>query len=236
MITEERLTYYLRSLEKPKSPLLESIRKEALETGVPIVRPETEALLSFFVEAFRPKEILEVGTAVGYSALLMAESLPEDGHITTIENYPPRIEKASENIEKAGETGRITLLPGDASEILSKLLSEQEAGKRAPFDLVFMDAAKAQYIVWLPVIRKLLRPGGILLSDNVLQDGDVAESRYAVRRRDRTIHTRMREYLYTLKHAAGLTTAVLPLGDGVAVTLVREKESDSVEQILQENL
>ena len=210
MITEERLAAYLQSLERPKSPILETIRKEALVQEVPIIRLEEEALLSFFTTLIRPKRILEVGCAVGYSALLMASVMPEDCRITTIEKYEPRIPVALENFRRAGMEEKIDLIPGDAEEILKTL--------EGPYDLIFMDAAKAQYIVWLPEVLRLLSDRGVLISDNVLQDGDVVESRYAVTRRDRTIHSRMREYLYELKHRDDLSTSVLPLGDGVSVT------------------
>ena len=210
MITEERLAAYLQSLERPKSPILETIRKEALVHEVPIIRLEEEALLSFFTTLIRPKRILEVGCAVGYSALLMASVMPEDCRITTIEKYEPRIPVALENFRRAGMEEKIDLIPGDAEGILKTL--------EGPYDLIFMDAAKAQYIVWLPEVLRLLSDRGVLISDNVLQDGDVVESRYAVTRRDRTIHSRMREYLYELKHRDDLSTSVLPLGDGVSVT------------------
>ena len=210
MITEERIASYICSLEGPEDPVLQCIREEALKDGVPIVRKETEALLSFFTDLLQPKRILEVGCAIGYSAILMSMHQPEDGTLTTIENYAPRIPAAQENFRRAGRGDRIMLLPGDAGEILKTL-----AG---PYDLIFMDAAKAQYIVWLPEVLRLLAPGGVLISDNVFQDGDVLESRYAVIRRNRTIHSRMRAYLQTLKHREDLSTMVLPLGDGVAVT------------------
>lgn len=210
MITEERIASYICSLEGPEDPVLLSIREEAQKDGVPIVRKETEALLSFFADLLRPRRVLEVGCAVGYSAILMSMHQPEDGMLTTIENYPPRISAAKENFRRAGREDRITLLAGDAGEIL-KILD-------GPYDLIFMDAAKAQYIVWLPEVLRVLAPGGVLISDNVLQDGDVLESRYAVTRRNRTIHTRMRAYLQTLKRREDLSTMVLPLGDGVAVT------------------
>jgi len=210
MIQDERITSFICSLERPRSPFLENLRKEALCTDVPIVRPETEALLSFFVDYVKPQRILEVGCAVGYSGILMAGHLPEGGHLTTMENYPPRIEKAKENFAKSGYQDRITLLEGDATEILKTL--------EGPFDLIFMDAAKAQYINWLPDILRLLSKEGVLISDNILQDGDILESRFAVRRRDRTIHKRMREYLVELKHREDLSTMILPLGDGVSVT------------------
>lgn len=152
-----------------------------------------------------------MGTAVGYSALLMAQRMPADCHITTIEKYEPRIPIAKENFRRAGMEDRITLPEGDAEEILN--------GLKGPYDFIFMDAAKGQYIHWLPVILRLLAPGGVLISDNVLQDGDIVQSRYGVERRNRTIHSRMREYLYTLKHMDQLETSVIPIGDGVTLSV-----------------
>ena len=156
-------------------------------------------------------KILEVGTAIGFSALLMSEYAPQGCHITTIEKYEKRIPLAKENFKKAGKEDRITLLEGDAVEILADM---QET-----FDFIFMDAAKGQYIHFLPDILRLLEPGGLLVSDNILQDGDIVESKYAVTRRNRTIHNRMREYLYELKHREDLVTSIIPLGDGVAVSI-----------------
>lgn len=215
MIQNERLTAYIRSLESPGSELCESVRKAALADDVPIVRPETASLLTFFIKLNRPARILEVGTAVGYSALLMSEVMPQNCTITTIEKYEPRIIQAKENFARSPKKEDITLLEGDAAEILK--------GLTEPFDLIFMDAAKGQYIHFLPDVIRLLKVGGMIFSDNILQDGDVLESRFAVTRRNRTIHSRMREYLYILKHTEGLATSVIPLGDGVAVT-VKEKE------------
>ena len=159
----------------------------------------------------KPKSILEVGTAIGFSALLMSEYAPSDCRITTIEKYEKRIPLARENFAKAGRADRITLIEGDAADVLPTL-----AG---PYDLIFMDAAKGQYIHFMPEVLRLLTPGGLLVSDNVLQDGDVMESRFAVTRRNRTIHTRMREYLYELTHHPELTTTVLSVGDGVALSV-----------------
>ena len=161
--------------------------------------------------ALEPSQILEIGTAVGYSALLMCQTMPRACHITTIEKYEKRIPVARENFKKAGEESRITLLEGDADQLLGQL----EEGR---FDLVFMDAAKGQYLHWLPLLLKLMPPGGVLISDNVLQDGDIVESRFAVQRRNRTIHSRMREYLHTLKHMEEFETTVIPIGDGVTIS------------------
>lgn len=211
MIVNDRITEYIHSLESSQGILLDSIEREAREAFVPIIRRETASLLRTIIAALRPSQILEIGTAVGYSALLMCQVMPEHCHITTIEKYEKRIPVARENIRRAGEESRITLLEGDAGERLSEL-------RGFKFDLIFMDAAKGQYLNWLPVLMELLPPGGVLISDNVLQDGDIVESRFAVQRRNRTIHSRMREYLYELKHMEDLETAVIPIGDGVTVS------------------
>lgn len=211
---KQRTASFLASFLRAETPELQKIRQEALQDGVPVVRPETAALLSFFVKKQRPMRILEVGAAIGYSAVLMASQMPEEGSLVTIENYEPRIPAALRNIEDAGLSGKITLIRGDAGEVLKTLTGS--------FDLIFMDAAKAQYIHWLPDVLRLMSPDGILISDNILQEGDVMESRYAVERRDRTIHSRMREYLFALTNREGLSTVLLPLGDGVAVTAFEE--------------
>ena len=170
-----------------------------------------QSFLKLLLAIKQPKQILEVGTAIGFSALLMSEYGPKDCRITTIENYEKRIPIAKENFKRAGREKQITLLEGDASVLLGELTGE--------YDFIFMDAAKGQYIHFLPDILRLMPLGGLLISDNVLQDGDVPESRYAVTRRDRTIHGRMREYLYALKHNEQLQTDILPLGDGVTVSV-----------------
>lgn len=211
MIVDERIRGYIHSLESSQGELCDKIARDAIATYVPIIKKETGALLKTLVAAKQPKAILEVGTAVGYSALLMAQMMPEDCHITTIEKYEPRIPIAKENFWQAGMQDRITLLEGDAEDILK--------GLTGSFDFIFMDAAKGQYIHWLPLIMDLLVQGGMLISDNVLQDGDIVQSRYGVERRNRTIHSRMREYLYTLKHMDQLVTSVVPIGDGVAISV-----------------
>ncbi len=211
MIVNDRITDYIHSLGKSQGQLLDSIEAEARESLVPIIRRETAALLRTMTAALGPSRILEIGTAVGYSALLMCQVMPEDCHITTIEKFEKRIPIARENFERAGETGRITLLEGDAAALLKEL-------KGNTFQLIFMDAAKGQYLNWLPDVMELLSEGGVLISDNVLQEGDIVESRFAVERRNRTIHSRMREYLYELTHRDDLETAIIPIGDGVAIS------------------
>lgn len=211
MFDFERATDYIRSLELPGSALCEEIQKDALAGDVPIIRPETASFLLFLISLKKPLSILEVGTAVGYSAIRMSEVMPAGATITTIEKYPPRIEEAKRNFARAPRGCDITLLEGDAADILKTL--------DKPYDLIFMDAAKGQYIHFLPDILKLMPEGGVLLSDNVLQDGDVCESRFAVTRRNRTIHARMRDYLYELKHHEELRTDILPVGDGMTISV-----------------
>ena len=211
MIVDNRITEYLHSLETSRGELLDTIEKKAIEDGVPIIRSETAALLRSLTAALRPENILEIGTAVGYSALQMCQVMPENCHITTIEKYEKRIPEAKENFRKAGEESRITFLEGDADMWLKELKGKQ-------FDLVFMDAAKGQYLNWLPLLLDLMPVGAVLISDNVLQDGEVVQSRFAVQRRNRTIHSRMREYLYELKHMEEFETAVIPIGDGVTIS------------------
>ncbi|MBR5798995.1 MAG: O-methyltransferase [Lachnospiraceae bacterium] len=211
MITEERISTFINSFDTGNTPFLNELEEYALKTNVPIIRPQMQSFLKLLLAMKQPKQILEVGTAIGFSALLMSQYGPEDCHITTIEKYEKRIPLARENFKKAGREQQITLLEGDAAEILKELSGS--------YDFIFMDAAKGQYIHFLPDILRLLPVGGVLVSDNVLQDGDVMESRYAVCRRDRTIHTRMREYLYELKHHEQLQTDILPVGDGVTVSV-----------------
>lgn len=208
---QKRITDYINSLDQGHGPLCDRIAKEARAAAVPIIRRETGALLQTLTAAVRPMRILEVGTAVGYSALLMAQSMPAGAHITTIEKYQPRIVAAKKNFRLAGMEESITLMEGDADKVLEQL--------SGTFDFIFMDAAKGQYIHWLPRILELMAEGALLVTDNVLQDGDVAESRFAVERRNRTIHARMRDYLYTLTHMEELKTSIVPIGDGVALSV-----------------
>lgn len=213
MITDERLSTYINSLDRGNPRFLVELEEEAHKNYVPVIRRETQNLLKLLLAMNRPESILEVGTAVGFSALLMEYFNPAPCKITTIENYAKRIPIARENFMRAGKENVIQLLEGDA-----KLVMQQLSGQ---YDFIFMDAAKGQYIHFLPDVLRLLRPGGILVSDNVLQDGEILESHYAVTRRNRTIHKRMREYLYELTHMDSLTTSVLPIGDGVTVSLRR---------------
>ncbi len=218
MIVDDRMVAFINSFDKGNTPFLNEIEKYAIETQVPIIRKEMQSFLRFLLAMKRPMKILEVGTAIGFSALLMSEYAPEGCQITTIEKYEPRIPIAKENFRKAGKEDGITLLEGDATDILKELTDT--------YDLIFMDAAKGQYIHFMPEILRLLKTDGLLVSDNVLQDGDVIESRYAVVRRNRTIHGRMREYLFELTHHPQLETCILPVGDGITISLKRDVRKD----------
>lgn len=211
MIVDERMRTYINSLDMGNTPFLEELEQCALACGVPIIRREMQSFMRTLLAMQQPKRILEVGTAVGFSTLLMCEYGAQDVQITTIENYEKRIPLAKENFKKAGREQQITLMEGDAGQILKEL--------EGTYDLIFMDAAKGQYIHWLSDVLRLMHPGSILLSDNVLQEGDLIESHYLVERRNRTIYKRMREYLYELTHHPDLTTSILPLGDGVTLSI-----------------
>ena len=220
MIVDERIVTFINSMETENSKILEAIESEALSTYVPIIRKEMQSFLKVLLTIQKPMRILEVGTAVGFSALLMSEYAPAGCEITTIENYEKRILIARNNFKRAGKESQITLLEGDAMEVLPTL--------DEPYDFIFMDAAKGQYIHYMPEVMRLLKTGGTLVSDNVMQDGNIIESRFAVERRDRTIHSRMREYLYELKHHEELLTSIIPLGDGVAVSVKLNKKDTKV--------
>ncbi len=211
MIVDERMVAFINSFDKGNTPFLDELEKYAKETDVPIIRKEMQTFLRFLLRLTKPMKILEVGTAIGFSALLMSEYAPEGCQITTIEKYEKRIPLARENFRRAGKADSITLLEGDAVDILKEL--------KGFYDLIFMDAAKGQYIHFMPDILRLLPPGGLLVSDNVLQDGDIMESRFAVTRRNRTIHSRMRDYLFELTHHEQLETCILPVGDGITVSV-----------------
>ena len=209
-------------MDTENSEILEKIEREALADDVPIIRHEMQSFLRVLLMMQKPMRILEVGTAVGFSALLMNDAAPQGCHITTIENYEKRIPIARENFRRAGKEDEITLIEGDAMQVLAEL--------DGTYDFIFMDAAKGQYIHYLPEVLRLLADGGCLVSDNVMQDGDIIESRFAVERRNRTIHARMREYLYELKHREDLVTSIIPLGDGVAVSVKQKVEEKKDEQ------
>ncbi|TCK98384.1 putative O-methyltransferase YrrM [Natranaerovirga hydrolytica] len=215
MITDGQILDYLSAIEPDRSNILETIENEAIKLDIPIIKKDVQGLLRFILGIHKPKKILEIGTAVGFSSVLMSEYASKETSIITIERSPYMINLAKQNIEKANKTNQIQIIEKDAQDAL-KGLKEQ-------FDFIFLDAAKGQYITFLPYCVKLLKTGGVLISDNVLQDGNVAKSRYSVARRYRTIHTRMREYLWEINHHQLLETTILPIGDGITMSYKKEK-------------
>ena len=214
MIISERLSEYIKALECDLPSYLDDLEQRALADEVPIIRKEAQSLLRFLLCLLKPEKILEVGCAVGFSSAFMSEYMPENCTITTIEKVEMRIREAKKNLAEIPRSDQVTLLCGDANEVLKELA---EKGESYPF--IFMDAAKGQYMNFLPYLMKLLPVGGILITDNVLQEGTIVESKYTIPRRERTIHMRMREYVYTLKHMEELETVVLPVGDGVTLSV-----------------
>ncbi|NLK04501.1 MAG: O-methyltransferase [Clostridiales bacterium] len=212
---EERIVAYINSLAKELPAHLYELEKEAKKNKVPIIKKETQGLIRFLLKIQKPRHILEVGTAIGFSALFMSEYSPKDCKITTIEKVPIRLKEARKNLnqDRFPYRDKISLKEGEAEEILKGLVDIKEK-----YDLIFLDAAKAQYMNFLPMLMDLLDKEGLLITDNVLQDGTVVNSRYGIVRRDRTIHTRMREYLYAITHMDELETVILALGDGVSLS------------------
>ena len=214
MITNLKVLEYLDIISPVNSQTVEEIRSVAKENYIPIIKRDTENLLKFVLKMQNPKSILEIGCAVGYSAIVMLENSSAD--IVTVEKMPERVEEAKKNIKYANLEDRAKIIEGDAGEILESLVNENKK-----FDFIFMDAAKAQYITWLPTVKALLKDNGIIFSDNCLQEGDLLESSFAIRKRDKTIHKRMRDYIYLLLHDEDLESWIFSIGDGVLLSRSR---------------
>ena len=191
---------------------LQELRKKASQEGVPVIREETEAFLRCVVVLTKPRRILELGTATGYSSIMMARAdESREVMIDTVEDWEIRIPAAEANIREAGLSGRINLIKGDALEIMKSL--------DVPYDLVFIDAAKGQYPDYLAETMRLTRKGSVIIADNILQGGEIMESKFIVERRDRTIHKRMREFLDMVSNDERLDTSILPVGDGITFSV-----------------
>ena len=214
MIISERLSEYIKALECDLPEYLDRLEQQALKDEVPNIRKEAQSLLRFLLRLLQPEKILEVGCAVGFSSAFMSEYMPEKATITTIEKVEMRIREAKKNLAGIPRAKDVTLICGDAIDVLRELCEKKE---QYPF--IFMDAAKGQYMNFLPYLMRLLPEGGLLITDNVLQEGTIVESKYTIPRRERTIHMRMREYVYTLKHMEELETVVLPVGDGMTLSV-----------------
>lgn len=213
MDIKERMEIFLEAMTPDSDPLLAKLEREALSMNVPIIRRPAQSFLRVLLAQKNPQRILEIGTAVGFSAVFMKKAVPGKCHITTIENYEKRLPIAKENFRRAGVESSVTLMEGDAGKLL------WEISERFPF--IFLDGPKGQYLSYLPRLIELLEPGGILVTDNVLQEGSLLDSRFMVERRDRTIHARMREYLYELMHNEQLVSTIMAVGDGMAVSVKR---------------
>ncbi len=219
IVSYESMPQYLSYIRPQEDQLLQCIRDYGKANDIPIIRDEMKQFMDVFLLVHRPLKVLEVGTAIGYSSIAMATAMSsycthEEMSITTIERSDTMIALAVENIKQSRYDDCIELVHEDASDVLEAFVKE---GKT--FDLIFMDAAKGQYMTFLPSLLDMLLPGGVLVSDNVLQDGDLVKSRFNVARRNRTIHQRMREYLWTLNHHPSLKTSVMTIADGVTVSV-----------------
>lgn len=211
-ISFERISSFIKAYISDDEGLLGQIYSEAIRDRVPVMRPETRELLKTQLIMKKPIQLLEIGTAVGYSSIYMSQYLGQGGEITTIELDEERVKIARANIDAMNLSKVIRVLQGDAYEVLKTLPDEA-------YDFAFVDAAKGQYINYYPDVMRVVRSGGVIISDNILQDGDVLESHFTVDKRNRTIHDRMREYIYTITHDDRLDTAILSVGDGVAISI-----------------
>lgn len=212
MIAQDFINEYIRDTLRPSKGLLSELEQYAKENHIPIITTEVARLLTVLGKIVKPFRILEVGTAIGYSAIVLAGTLILGGRLDTIERQEQMLLKSRENIKKAGLEHTISIIAGDAEEVL-KCLDKQ-------YDLIFLDAAKGQYPEFLPECLRMLKPGGLLISDNVLYKGMVASDELVIRRK-KTIVNRMRTYLDKLCEDPLLDTSILPVGDGVALTYKR---------------
>lgn len=216
-VTEDYINAYLRTVQPHYDGVLGEIERESRLADVPIIPHETARLLGVLLTMKKPKNILEVGTAVGFSSGLMTRYLEEGGMVTTIDRFDVMLKDAKVNIKRMGLEDKIKILEGDAADILPTLTG--------PYDVIFLDAAKGQYSAFLPHCIRLLPVGGLLLADDVLQGGDIAKTRFSVPRRQRTIHKRLRNFLWDISHTDVFTSAIVPIGDGLAMC-VKVKEPD----------
>ncbi len=208
-IVNQDVLDYMRTEQKQLTGKLGELEAYAHEQGVPVIPHETVVFLQFLLKQVKAKNVLEIGTAIGFSASLMAETLGEDAHITTIDRFPVMIEKAKATFEKMGLTDRVTLLEGEAADLLQSL--------EGPYDFIFMDSAKSKYITFLPECLRLLKPGGILMVDDIFQAGTLFHPIEETPRKNRAIYRNLNKFLEEVTKSPDLTSSLLPLGDGVAL-------------------
>jgi len=211
-ITYDYMEQYIRKLIPDKDGILKEMETYALSNSVPIIQKEVGNFLELMIAMKKPKKILELGTAIGYSSILMSMSSNKESKITTIERNADMVRIARENIEKYDFNENIEVVEGDCLEVLEKLEGQ--------FDLIFMDAGKGHYNHFLPHCLRLLSPDGIIVADNVLFKGMVASRELLIRRKI-TIVKRMKSYLEIISNNPELVTSVIPMGDGIAVTARR---------------
>ena len=214
-VVKEEIVEFLRQRQKQVSGSLKELENFARKENIPIIPHETVAYFRFLMEIIQPKNILEIGTAIGFSALLMAQHSP-NAKITTIDRNPEMIGFAKENFAKYDSRKQITLLEGDAVDILSTLTET--------YDFVFMDSAKSKYIVFLPEILKHLDVGGVVVLDDVFQGGDIAKDIMEVRRGQRTIYRGLQRLFEATLDNPGLTASLVPLGDGILMLRKNQAE------------
>jgi predicted O-methyltransferase YrrM len=209
MICYSYINEYIRNTIKGSEGFLRELEEFARQNNIPIIEPEVARLLIVLGNIIKPSRILEVGTAIGYSAILLSDLLQPGGKLDTIDRYEYMIDKARENIKIAGKENTINIITGDAADIL-KCLDKN-------YDLIFLDGAKGQYLELLPECLRMLNKGGVLISDNVLYKGMVANDELIIRRK-KTIVKRMRNYLEDICKNNRLETCIMPIGDGVAIS------------------
>lgn len=206
-----RISDFIMSLVSETDNDIIDLKNQALANNVPIIRDETKQFLRMLLNIYKPSQILEIGTAVAYSTLVMHRTC-KDAQIVTVENYKKRIEEAKKNIDTYFDKDKIKLIESDAGEYLKNI-------KDIEFDFIFLDAAKGQYINWITDIKRLLHKGSILVSDNIFKDGEVIESKFLIKKRDRTIHKRMREFLNYISKDKDFETYIFNIGDGISVSI-----------------
>ncbi len=210
LINKEFTTKYIKSLIEEEKEIAD-FREECDKRQLPIIHEEVANFIKVILHLHKPLKILELGTAVGFSSFFMAKTIDDNRlKIKTVERRNTFIEEASEKLNQYKYKGNIEILPGDALEVLKNLDEE--------FDLIFIDAAKSKYLDFLPYCFKLLKKDGIIISDNVLYKGMIANEDF-VERRQKTIVRKMRKYLKTISNHKSMESSILPLGDGVAITI-----------------
>lgn len=217
-VVKEELLDFMRTQQKKLPGELGKLEEEAHVAEVPVIPHETVVFLKFLLGQLQPERILEIGAAIGFSSSVMATTIGENAHVTTIDRFDVMIEKAKKNYERLGLTDKVTLLEGQAADILPEL--------SGPYDFIFMDSAKSKYIEFLPECLRLLRKGGVLMVDDIFQGGTILLPDEKIPRGKRAIHRKLNEFLRVVMDHPDLTSTILPLGDGV---ILMTKESETIE-------